>query len=374
LKVSDQKESKVVTACFEKEESMRKAINELNNTEFHDKRLLVSSQKEVKFNSNSNSQFLLKKDLNSLGGKTNLHVKNIPYDVSEEYLFEVFSKFGTVKSVKIAKETLDSKKDGEIVTSVVSKGFGYIFYEDDASAERAMLEMNNKNLPKYESWNRPLLINYLVNKRERHVDNRMQMQMQNPSFQQNNIPQNYNYAYPGNMMYNPYMNVMYNQRNFNGQVQPMMNNMMFVQPHYFPNPQFNNVNIPQKQIYREVRPNGQNIQNIQNIQNVQNGLKNQSQNLTNQVSVEKQEFAQLDLNYLESRENEDEKREYLGDIIYRNIENNEIVQQKCLSIDKIGKITGMIIGIEDLNEIIDLAKNQDQLHLRVIEAMELLNI
>ena len=41
--------------------------------------------------------------------------------------------------------------------------------------------------------------------------------------------------------------------------------------------------------------------------------------------------------------------------------------------DHIGKITGMILGIEDVNEIIDICKNTDHLTSRIIEALNLLN-
>jgi hypothetical protein len=42
------------------------------------------------------------------------------------------------------------------------------------------------------------------------------------------------------------------------------------------------------------------------------------------------------------------------------------------TIDIIGKITGMILGIEDINEIADICKNNSNLTSRIKEALDLL--
>ena len=49
-------------------------------------------------------------------------------------------------------------------------------------------------------------------------------------------------------------------------------------------------------------------------------------------------------------------------------------QSKEFTIDVIGKITGMILGIDDLGEILDICKNNENLTGRITEALSLLNI
>jgi hypothetical protein len=44
-----------------------------------------------------------------------------------------------------------------------------------------------------------------------------------------------------------------------------------------------------------------------------------------------------------------------------------------LTMDDIGKITGMILGIDDINEINDIASNISHLTARIKEALELLD-
>jgi len=47
--------------------------------------------------------------------------------------------------------------------------------------------------------------------------------------------------------------------------------------------------------------------------------------------------------------------------------------KRNLTIDDIGKITGMILGIEDIQEIIDISRNEKNLNGRIQEALELLD-
>jgi RNA recognition motif-containing protein len=76
---------------------------------------------------------------------------------------------------------------------------------------------------------------------------------------------------------------------------------------------------------------------------------------------------------IDSINDDSEKRDYLGEFIFKKIECHELTEFNKLTFDQIGKITGMILGIENIGEIIDICKNKDNLTSRINEALELLN-
>lgn len=107
--------------------------------------------------------------------------------------------------------------------------------------------------------------------------------------------------------------------------------------------------------------------------NVSNIAFNSKQTNTNVIkSKETKNVEDPDLNYLNSLEDETSKKDYLGEFIFKKIEAHEIADRSKLTIDQIGKITGMILGIEDIQEIFDICKNFNHLTSRINEAMELL--
>ena len=64
----------------------------------------------------------------------NIYVGNLPFDVSETALREVFEKFGEVKEVRLIMDKYSGK----------SKGFGFIEMSSKEEAEKAIEEMNGK--------------------------------------------------------------------------------------------------------------------------------------------------------------------------------------------------------------------------------------
>ena len=57
-----------------------------------------------------------------------LYVGNLPYDVSDDKLNEIFSKFGTPDSAKVITDR-DSGR---------SKGFGFVEFSNDDQAKQAL--------------------------------------------------------------------------------------------------------------------------------------------------------------------------------------------------------------------------------------------
>ena len=66
----------------------------------------------------------------------NIYVGNLPYNVVEEDLREIFEEYGEVASVKIISDKLTGR----------SKGFGFVEMENDQEARKAIEELNNAEL------------------------------------------------------------------------------------------------------------------------------------------------------------------------------------------------------------------------------------
>ena len=110
--------------------------------------------------------------------------------------------------------------------------------------------------------------------------------------------------------------------------------------------------------YRNNRNNYYNRQNQQkSIDNIDNKNKNNK----------------IDLSEYYKLKTDEEQRDYLGEIIFKSIENSQIIQDKKVNVKTIGKITGMILELPDRNEIIEILENSSVLNSRIEEALNLLN-
>ncbi|RZB48630.1 Polyadenylate-binding protein 7 isoform E [Glycine soja] len=110
---------------FESEESSKVAIEKLNGYTVADKELYVG-------------KFVKKSDRILPGPDaryTNLYMKNLDLDVSEATLQEKFSSFGKIVSLVIAKDN-----------NGMSKGFGFVNYDNPDDAKKAMEAMNGSQL------------------------------------------------------------------------------------------------------------------------------------------------------------------------------------------------------------------------------------
>ncbi|MDD4226736.1 MAG: RNA-binding protein [Mariniphaga sp.] len=66
----------------------------------------------------------------------NIYVGNLPYNVVEEDLREIFEEYGEVASVKIISDKLTGR----------SKGFGFVEMDNDLEAKKAIDELNNAEI------------------------------------------------------------------------------------------------------------------------------------------------------------------------------------------------------------------------------------
>ena len=270
--------------------------------------------------------------LNQENKNCNLYIKNLPRELTEEKLKEIFSKIGEVKSVKIDKYILQTKVNGENVDIVDTRGFGYVCYKNEEDAKKAIEEFNEKKLPGFESSHLPVLVSKFMPKNERkQYLNKLQEQQNNYS---QNMPQP---PYP--MIYSlpprPMPNRFYKNNNYN-----------YRRPQYPPH--------QQQQMVNQAALNQQ--MNNLNLNN------NNSNSVTDEPDYEK----------LKSFKTEDEQKDYLGEFLFKKIEQHPIAQSKNLDVEAISKITGMILGIGNINEIFDITTNPEHISSRIKEALELL--
>lgn len=71
---------------------------------------------------------------------TNVYVKNLVEDVTEDFLHEIFSKFGKVSNVVIMKD-----ENGK------SRGFGFVNFQLPEEARKAIDVMNGEQLGKFKT-------------------------------------------------------------------------------------------------------------------------------------------------------------------------------------------------------------------------------
>ena len=325
---------------FDSEESVQKARDAVNHMKLDDQELYVdtlmkkSDRKKILSSRITDNNY----KLNSQFKNCNLHLRNVPQDVDEAYLHEVFSVFGEVKSVKIPKFILVTKVNGEFKEIPMSKGFGYVCFMDQEIAKKAKEDMNNKFIPKFESAKRPLLIDFFMPKYERkQILTRIQGQ------------------YSGSKQY------------------PMMN---FGAPFGQMHPNLAK-HVKQAQMFPNMQAQGLGL-GLGQGQTMMTGPKHHVNKFTNPMTVNPIPTVakpdEVDVKYLQSLEDDSAKKDYLGEFIFKKIENHPSAQTYNFTIDVIGKITGMILGIDDINEIVDITVNQENLTMRISEALSLIGI
>ncbi len=65
-----------------------------------------------------------------------LYVGNLPYHISDRELADLFSKYGRVQSASVIVDKFSGK----------SKGFGFVELDSDEEAQRAIKDLNGKEM------------------------------------------------------------------------------------------------------------------------------------------------------------------------------------------------------------------------------------
>jgi hypothetical protein len=118
--------------------------------------------------------------------------------------------------------------------------------------------------------------------------------------------------------------------------------------------------------------------NINNNSNFNNNNftynNNYNYNYNNNNNKDEIDNNQFDLDAFNKCQTEEEKKEYLGENIFKLIEEHPLAQEKNLKSDNIGKITGMILDIKDMNEIVNICQKSSKLTDYLKDALSLLKI
>lgn len=173
---------------FKESVAAEKAVEELNESVFGDKRLTVGP-----FQKKSERLAELKKKyddekrerLSKLQG-VNLYIKNLDDKIDDERLRKEFAPFGTITSAKVMTD------NGR------SKGFGFVCFSAPEEATKAVTEMNSRIIGA-----KPLYVALAQRKEERrnHLTNQYMQRIANMRLQNQTMSQMYNASQAG--MYMP---------------------------------------------------------------------------------------------------------------------------------------------------------------------------
>ena len=258
----------------------------------------------------------------------NLYVKNLPYELTEEKMKNIFSKCGEVKSVKISQYLLVTKVKDKFENYITSRGFGFVCYTSEEGAKKAIEEFNGKYLPGYENVKRPpIIISPFMPKHER-------------------------------------------KQFLNQQAAPtMLTSPMFPGPFpMYPPNMYNRQMQNRPRVYRRPQPPAS--KQVQQQPPTQKIIQNPNINQNNVINVNKEDEPNFE--YLQSLGSIDMQKDYLGEYLFKKIEQHPIAHSKNLTVDIISRITGMILGIDDIKEIYEITVNNDSITARINEALALL--
>ena len=355
---------------FSNEAEAKDAMTKLDGKEIEKNKINVQLY-QTQF---EHKQFLMNKSLRirEQKDKCNLIIKNIPLTSKEEDLEKTFKKYGEITSIRIEKNKIE-KKDEKGKFELVSKGFGYISFDKPEDAKKAIEEMDQKFLPGFEGWNKPLEIDYFLTKNERQFVETHDMNIQNYL-----MPPNQNTPFMVNIPPHQYPPAPFPQ----GMYPPMAPHMPM--PMRFPMIQFNHYN---NYGYYNNNNNFYNRRGGKKYNNNYKGNKrnnyryNNNNNNKYRKDKEKEDEEynnininienKIDFNEYEKLDNDEDRKNFFGEKVFSIIEESQLAIDKKLTTEDIARITGMIIEIP-YKEIIETLQNPLLFKKRIAEALMLL--
>ena len=353
---------------FSNEAEAKEAMAKLDGKEIEKNKINVQLY-QTQF---EHKQFLMNKSLRirEQKDKCNLIIKNIPLTSKEEDLEKTFKKYGEITSIRIEKNKIE-KKDEKGKFELVSKGFGYISFDKPEDAKKAIEEMDQKFLPGFEGWNKPLEIDYFLTKNERQFVENHDMNIQNYL-----MPPNQNTPFMVNIPPHQYPPAPFPQ----GMYPPMAPHMPM--PMRFPMIQFNHYNNygyynNNNNFYN--RRGGKKYNNKGNKRNNYRYNNNNNNKYRKDKEKEDEEYNnininienKIDFNEYEKLDNDEERKNFFGEKVFSIIEESQLAIDKKLTTEDIARITGMIIEIP-YKEIIETLQNPLLFKKRIAEALMLL--
>ena len=353
---------------FSNEAEAKEAMAKLDGKEIEKNKINVQLY-QTQF---EHKQFLMNKSLRirEQKDKCNLIIKNIPLTSKEEDLEKTFKKYGEITSIRIEKNKIE-KKDEKGKFELVSKGFGYISFDKPEDAKKAIEEMDQKFLPGFEGWNKPLEIDYFLTKNERQFVETHDMNIQNYL-----MPPNQNTPFIVNIPPHQYPPAPFPQ----GMYPPMAPHMPM--PMRFPMIQFNHYNNygyynNNNNFYN--RRGGKKYNNKGNKRNNYRYNNNNNNKYRKDKEKEDEEYNnininienKIDFNEFEKLDNDEDRKNFFGEKVFSIIEESQLAIDKKLTTEDIARITGMIIEIP-YKEIIETLQNPLLFKKRIAEALMLL--
>ena len=358
---------------FSNEQEVKNAVEKLNNKEVENKKLYVKEYKDNNYYNNNkhnyqqnyyyfnNNKPMMR--FEDTFENNNLYVRNIPFTVTEEDIRKLFGQFGNISSIKLEGNLIESKENNNEKKKFINKGFGYVSFDKIESAKKALESLNGKYVLGFESWTKPLMIDYFVSK-----DKRLNMMQSGINYYEMQNPM----VFPGMPgQFAPYHMMQMPIPMPNQYKQPYMHN----QGNY-KNNGYNNYRQKYNNNGYQFRGRGGYRGGYHKNNNYQKKNNNKNENNTNtnlgktNADEEKKNFDYESFNKLTT---DDEKKDFLGTQLFSAIQENSNIKGKNVDIDTIGKITGMIIDIPDEKEIIEILERPSALDSRIREALSLLN-
>ena len=369
---TNNRNGKFAIVKFSKESEAKDALEKLNNKEVENKKLIV---KELHYNNhNYNNNFNNYNNYNKRPGnfqffynlpipkieepyqKNNLYVCNIPPMATKEDLEKTFGQYGQIKNIKLDEDETITKETKEKV-KFLNKGFGYVLFEKAEDAKKALESLAGKYIIGFENYFKPLIVeNYFPRDKRNITQGTNYYNISNPQMIYSNIPGQFipppSYMVPIPMGMNP-----------------IPNNQIMQQQYIFPQGNFKGGFRKFNNRGRGGNRGGKNNQRRNNNYNNVNNYNNNMNNMNKKEEEKKIEFDHESFNKIES---EEEKRDFLGEKLFNLIQENKTLKEKKGDSETVGRITGMILGIQDINEIIDILERPSKLDSRIKEAFELL--
>ncbi|KAI1298985.1 Protein phosphatase PP2A regulatory subunit B [Mortierella claussenii] len=129
---------------FENHEDAKRAVDELHDTEYKEKKLFVTrAQKKGEREEELKKQYEQQKleKLSKYQG-VNLYVKNLDDEIDDEKLRQEFSVYGVITSAKVMRDEKPAAEGEE--AKGPSKGFGFVCFSSPDEATKAVTEMNGR--------------------------------------------------------------------------------------------------------------------------------------------------------------------------------------------------------------------------------------
>jgi polyadenylate-binding protein len=307
--------------------------------------------------------------------ETNLYVRSLKEDVTEESFRAVFSVYGEITSICLKKWIMKPNPQNENDAQADKNlKFGFVNFSKPEEATKAFNEYkDNETLREMvDPGNSSSFVFFFQPKRVR--DGYKRMTNMNRRFMQGmhmGMPMNMNMNMNMNMGMMPQGFQMNRGKNY----MPRNNMPRNMMPH-MGNQNFNHVPAPNM-------PNMNAQTNISRTPRTERSFQNSTNQSYNnnpaEVSISQQIESMLDIqekaNVIADKKedfealSEDEKKNILGNIMFTRVKDSYHGKEEDLP-----KITGMLIDLEvlDLDEILDIIRNDDTLKERLEEAVEVL--